>query len=69
MSVSDTRITQLLREYEEVRSAAESAARDRKQLIYSHIPRIMEIDAAGEGSSTITIWKRRSKALSASKYF
>lgn len=44
MSVSDTRITQLLREYEEVRSAAESAARDRKQLIYSRIPRIMEID-------------------------
>lgn len=44
MSVSDTRITQLLREYEAVRSAAESAARDRKQLIYSRIPRIMEID-------------------------
>ena len=27
------------------------------------------MDSAGEGSSTITIWKRRSRALSASKYF
>ena len=44
MSVSDTRITQLLREYDAARSAAESAARDRKQLIYTRIPRIMEID-------------------------
>ena len=44
MSVSDTRISQLLREYDEVRSAAEASARDRKQLIYARIPRIMEID-------------------------
>ncbi|MBQ7015476.1 MAG: ATP-binding protein [Firmicutes bacterium] len=44
MSVSDTRIIQLLREYDAARSAAESAARDRKQLIYTRIPRIMEID-------------------------
>ncbi len=44
MSVSDTRIAQLLREYDETRSAAEAAARDRKQLIYTRIPRIMEID-------------------------
>ncbi len=44
MSVSDSRISQILREYDEIRSAAETAARDRKQLIYARIPRIMEID-------------------------
>ncbi len=44
MSVSDTRISQILRDYDEARSAAETAARDRKQLIYARIPRIMEID-------------------------
>ena len=44
MSISDTRISNLLREYEEIRSAAEAAARDRKQMIYTRIPRIQEID-------------------------
>ena len=29
----------------------------------------MAIDSAGVGSSTITFWKRRSSALSCSKYF
>ncbi len=44
MSVSDNRISVLLREYDEIRSAADAAARDRKQLIYNCIPRIHEID-------------------------
>ena len=44
MSISDTRISNLLREYDESRSAAEAAARDRKQSIYNRIPRIQEID-------------------------
>ena len=44
MSVSDVRISQLLREYDAARLAAESAARERKQLIYARIPRIYEID-------------------------
>ena len=44
MSVSDVRISQLLREYDEIRSAAEAAARVRKQLVYKRIPRILEID-------------------------
>ncbi len=44
MSVSDARISRLLRKYDETRSSAEAAARERKQLIYARIPRIMEID-------------------------
>ena len=32
-------------------------------------PRMMEMDAAGDGSSTMTIWNRLSSALSVSKYF
>ena len=36
---------------------------------FSLSPRRMEMLSAGVGSSTITIWKRRSRALSCSKYF
>lgn len=44
MSVSDVRISQLLREYDEARTTAEALARDRKQLIYERLPRIQAID-------------------------
>ena len=36
---------------------------------FSLIPRRMEIALSVSGSSTITFWKRRSRALSFSKYF
>ena len=36
---------------------------------FSFIPLSMEIESSTLGSSTITVWKRRSSALSFSKYF
>ena len=50
--------------------SASSSMRTRWWFSYfSFSPRRMVMDSAGEGSSTITIWNRRSKALSVSKYF
>lgn len=44
MSVSDTRIAQILREYDELRTNAEAQARARKEAIYARLPRIRAID-------------------------
>ncbi len=44
MSISEVHIAQLLRDYESLRSAAESQALQRKQQLYRHIPRIQSID-------------------------
>lgn len=44
MSVSDTHIKQILREYDERRSAAEANALERKRLVYARLPRVQAID-------------------------
>lgn len=44
MSVSEARISQILREYDEARTAAQARAHDRQQQIYRQFPRIRLID-------------------------
>ena len=44
MSISETHIAQILREYDSMRSAAEAQALQRRQQLYRHIPRIKAID-------------------------
>ena len=44
MSLSDVRISQILREYDELRTTAQARANGRKQLVYSRLPRLQAID-------------------------
>lgn len=44
MPVSDTLITQILREYDEKRLTAQAQARDRKAQVYARLPRLQAID-------------------------
>lgn len=67
MSISDAFMSQLLREYDQRRFAAEAAARDRKQLIYTRIPRIQaidqEIDSFGLRATKTYLQTGKNKAL------